>query len=160
MDIRAFTNALRSLGLLHSDIEKISRSIETATAEYKSHQSEEQSPPIVNAVLHRPESEVHEENARATRHEQREARHEGRDRNRLAIESIGLGIAISLAIANIGLWLVTKQMSKSTADAAAAAKDQAIASKVSIESAVAQFHLDQRAWLNIGRTVHPRICAK
>lgn len=149
-------DALRSLGLLHSDIEKISGQIESAAAEYKTEHNKEASPPTVNAVLHRPQSEIDHEEARAARHEAHEDRHAGRDSTRLLVEAIGLGIAFILAIATIELWLVTKEATRIAAISATASEKSAEASQQGVEinkrvmeSNIQSFHTEQRAWLDI-----------
>jgi hypothetical protein len=138
----------RLIDILASEIKQVGRQIETAARE---HQAEEEkrvsSPVVVNAVLQRAESEVNAEESRQTRHE-------GRDRIRLLIECLGLGIAGILALANVGLWIVTISAAHATRDAAdaaqrgaAASEAQAEATKESIQSTVQSFRLDQRAWV-------------
>jgi hypothetical protein len=134
---------------VHSDIEKISGQIESATREYKAQHDKEQSPPVVNAVLRRPQSEIDEENARARRHE-------GRDSARLTVETIGLVLGTVLAIATIGQWIVTKEAVRIAAKSANAAERGAEASEKQVEATQASIHatvdafrLDQRAWLGV-----------
>jgi hypothetical protein len=150
MDFLAkLSDALRSLGLLHSDIEKISNQIETATSEHKSNSDKEQPAPVVNAVLHRPQAEVDNENARA-------ARHETRDANRLRLETWGVAVGAIVAFATIGqLFLTTKavRIAATSANAAqksaAASEGQVEVTKKSIQATVDAFRLDQRAWMGI-----------
>jgi hypothetical protein len=141
--------ALRSVGLLHSDIEKISDQIETATSEYKAHNNKEQSLPAVNAVLHRPQAEIDNKEARATRHETR-------DVDRLRIERWGLAVGAIVAFVTFGQLFLTSRAVRIASISATAAQSSAKASaqgvdatKQSIEATINQFHLDQRAWLAI-----------
>jgi cytoskeletal protein RodZ len=143
------SEALRSIGLLHSDIEKISGQVKSATAEYKAEHDKEKAPPVVNAVLSRPQAEVDEERTRETHKEER-------DSKRLTIETVGLWIAVVLAVATVGLWIVTKQAANTAAIAAKAAQQSAAASqegveinKRSIESSIAASQLDQRPWVYV-----------
>lgn len=143
------SGAVRSLGLLHGDIQKISRQIESAATDYKTEHAKEKPAPVVNAVLTRPEAEVHEDNARA-------GRHEGRDVTRLQVEVVGLVIGAILAGGTIMQLIVTVRTVGIAAKAAAASERNAAASEEqvratqeSIAATVNAFHLDQRAWLTI-----------
>jgi hypothetical protein len=147
-----FSDALRSIGMLHSDIEKITGSIDSASAEYHADRNQSRNQqPVILGELRRPQAEIDAEQTRETHKEQRETRQEGRDRLRLFFEASGLLIASVLAIANIGLWLVTKEVSHATRDAASAANSQVKATKESIEASISAYHLDQRAWIGISK---------
>ncbi len=152
--IRKLADALLALIRMPSDLEKISRSVDAATAEYKAQNSNAKPAPVVNAVLHRSQSEIDEEKAQAADHKAYRTREEGRDGKRLAIESAGLCVAVILAIANLGLWVVTYKMSETSADSASAAKSSASASEAqariaekSVEATIQQSQLDQRPWV-------------
>ena len=129
------SEAQRSLGLLHNDIEKISGKIEAATSEYKANQEKEKTAPVVTAILRRPQSEVDEDNARATRHE-------ARDANRLRVETWGIAIGAIVAVATLGQLMLTSRAVRIAAISANAAQQ-------SVASNVANFHTEQRAWLDI-----------
>jgi hypothetical protein len=146
----------KALPSLQRGIEKISTKIESAAAKnHTDHQKASAPPPVILGELRRPQSEIDQEEAREIRKEASDTRQEGRDRIRLFFEGSGLLIASVLAVANIGLWLVTKEVSNATRDAAAAANSQVQASKDSIDATVKQFRLDQRAWLGPkGITLH------
>ena len=149
------SEALRSLGLLHSDIEKIGGQIEAATSEYKANNDKEQSAPVVNAVLHRPQTEIDNDEARATRHETR-------DTNRLRLETLAVVVGGVVAMATLGQLILTKRavsIAAQSADAAqrsAQASESAVqATKQSIQSQIDNFHLEQRAWLVTGGHMGP-----
>jgi len=138
--LKTLADALRSLGLLHSDIEKISNQIESATTEYKAQNDKEQSAPVVNAVLHRPQTEIDSEEARA-------ARQETRDTNRLRLEAAAVIAGGIVAIATLGQLMLTKRAVNIAAVSADAAQKGVNATQQSIETTVKQFQLDQRAWV-------------
>jgi len=142
------SDALRSLGLLHGDIEKIGSQIETAASEYKTNRQKDQPTPVVNAVLHRPQAEIDQENSRA-------ARHETRDTNRLRLETWGVVVGAIVAFATLGQLYLTKRavnIAAISADAAqkgaAASQESVSATRQSIESSVNAIQLDQRAWIS------------
>lgn len=143
-------DVLRSLGLLHSDIEKVSRSIDTASADYhaeKEHSRTQQ--PVILGELRRPQPEIDAEESRESRKEARAGRHEERDSARLRFESAGLLIAAALAVANIGLWIATMRGVKIAAISAKASQESVQAAKQSIESSIRTSELDQRPWVYV-----------
>jgi len=154
------SEALRSLGLLHSDIDKISSQIESATAEYKANNEKDKPAPVVNAVMARSQAEIDEENAREGRHETRAARTEWRDNKRLQVETAALILGGILAVATIGQWIVTKEAVRVAARSAAASERSAAASESqarttqeSVQSTVDVFRLEQRAWVVVNSIV-------
>lgn len=137
----------KELPSLKRSIEKVGSQIESATAEYKSNSQRTQPQPILRAELQRSESEINQE-------EPRKARAEKRDCVRLIVESVALGIGIIVAVANIGLWIVTKESvgiastAASAAQKSAASSEQQVrATEESIHTTVSTFQLDQRAWI-------------
>jgi hypothetical protein len=158
MDLLAkFFEALRSLGLLHRDIEKISSQIEAYTAQHHSEQSREQpdpKPPLL--VRLEPQTKSDEENAR-------ESARESRDTQRLGVESGGLRIAILalivssvVASANILQWAETRRAVALAAISADASQQSAKASQEGIEinkklmeSSIDNFRMEQRAWITV-----------
>jgi hypothetical protein len=150
----------RALLSLQRSIEKISSGVDSAAADYHAEQERSANErPVILGELRRPQSEIDQEETRESHKEARAARQEGRDRVRLWFESIGLLIAGVLAIANIGLWLVTKEVARSSQEAASAANSQVQASKTSIEATVKQFELDQRAWIGESTQLVDRVDA-
>jgi hypothetical protein len=148
--------SLRSLlNRLHDDLVKIGSSVETTAAEYKAENAKDKPAPVITSVLHRPQAEIDNEEAR-------EARQEGRDNVRLTVEVIGLGVAGILAVATIGLWLVTRESTRIAGIAADAAQRSAKASELqvmatqeSIHATVHAFQLDQRAWVSPVAIIQP-----
>jgi hypothetical protein len=149
-EIISLANKFRKANLpTHDVLEKISSQIDTATAEYKAENCKEKPTPVIRGVLNRPEAEIANEQAHHTRHE-------GRDRVRLAVEIIALGIGAIVAVANIALWVQTKESTRIAGIAAQAAQNSAAASasqaeisKQSAEAAVHNFRVEQRAWVSV-----------
>jgi hypothetical protein len=136
-----------SLNPTREVLEKISSQIDTATAEYKAENAKEKPTPVIRGVLNRPQAEIDNEESRHTRHE-------GRDRVRLIVEVIALGIGAIVAGANVLLWIQTREATRIASISASAAlkgadaaADQVSATKQSIEASIENFRLDQRAWL-------------
>ena len=146
----------RLLPSLQRSIEKISTKIESTSAKNQSREQQPATlPPVIFGELRRPQAEIDQEETRYSHNEERETRKEGRDRTRIVFEAGGLLVATILAGANIGLWLVTKEVSNATRDAAAAANAQVQATRTSIEATVNAFQSDQRAWVYISDVIPP-----
>jgi hypothetical protein len=137
-------DALRSLGLLHSDIEKIGSQIETATSEYKTYRDKEQPAPVVTAILHRPQAEIDDEHARETRYETR-------DTNRLRLETWGVTVGAIVAFATIGQLFLTSRAVRIAAKSATAAQQTVQATKQSIEATIRASQVDQRPWVYVSQ---------
>jgi len=140
-------DALRSLGLLHGDIEKVSRSIDSASADYHAEKERSRSQqPVILGELRRPQAEIDAEGSRESRKETRASRHETRDARRLWFEGAGLAIASILAVANVGLWIVTYMGAK-------AARVSAQASESAAYTAHSALVRSNRPW--IGQSAQP-----
>ena len=99
--------------------------------------------------MHRPQAEIDNEEAH-------DSRKEARDRQRLVIEAAGLGVAVILAFATVGLWVQTRISTHIAALAADAAQRSAKASeeaiettKHSVDASIQSFQMDQRAWVGV-----------
>lgn len=139
---------------LRKAIEEVASKIETATSEYKNENSKPKPDPTIHAVLNRPQVEIEQENTRYTQHEQREGRHEGRDRVRLLVEAVALMIGAAVAVANIALWVQTRRATEIAKISAEAAKKSASAAESQAESLqnqtaenIREFRLAQRPWV-------------
>jgi hypothetical protein len=145
--MRLFAFITKTLDQFHRDLDRIGSSIDSATAEYNAQKSNEEPAPLVRAELYRAQSEVDNEEFRASRHEER-------DRVRLQVEALGAVIAGILAIASILQWIETRHaVNVATISAvaaqkgAAASEDQAKAARLATQATVDAFRLDQRAWV-------------
>lgn len=146
----------RILDSLQGDVEKIRRRIDSNSSDHHTHNEQGKSSQVVFGELRRPQAEIDAERAHEAQKEARDSRNEGRDKMRLRFEVAGLIVGVVLALANVGLWIVTIESAHATRDAAEAANRSATASelqvqatKQSIEASITQFHLDQRAWISL-----------
>jgi len=143
----AFAKKTREiLESLRKDIEKISTSIDAASAQNEADKQHSTShPPVILGELRRPQSEIDQEEACETRKEARAGRNESRDSVRLWFEAVGLCVGLTLAAANV--LLATSKSVDIAKIAASAAQSQGEATRTSIEATTKQFQLDQRAWV-------------
>jgi hypothetical protein len=145
---------LRNLGAVHGDLQKISGSIEAASAKQPASKCGHQSPILVTLT---PDHRAESQNKDA---KDSSARQEGRDHIRLAVEIIALVVGFIVAGANILLWIQTKEATriaaisaKAAQSGAAASQAQAEAARTSTLAAIDQSQLDQRAWVGVEQMV-------
>jgi hypothetical protein len=103
--------------------------------------------PVVFGEIHRPQAEIDNE-------EGRESHNEKRDRARLVVEVLGLGVAYVIAVAAIHQLTLTRDAvkiaavsAKASERSASASEAQANAARSAIESTIEQYRLDERAWV-------------